>query len=347
MSNKFKAGDLVEVRSAAEILATLDERGSLENLPFMREMIPFTGKQYRVSKRAHKTCDTVHQTGGRRLDNCVHLEDQRCDGSHHDGCKATCLLFWRTEWLRRVQPGSSTKTDPKSNSSDQTAALESLTQNSSRFSDPESGDTVYRCQATALYDASQPLAWYDMRQYAEDLTSGNTNLRQMLRVWFFHGLHKLMGLGVGYGAWTRLYDGLQSRVGGYRNPFRSGSIPEGEKTPGQTLNLAPGEMVRVRSHDEILSTLNRANKNRGMRFDAEMVPYCGKELTVRQRVDRIIHETTGRMIEIKSPSVILDGAICRSEMSPCRLFCPRAIPSYWREIWLERIDSSDESSTPG
>ena len=38
MSKKLKAGDLVEVRSAAEILATLDERGCLENLPFMLQL---------------------------------------------------------------------------------------------------------------------------------------------------------------------------------------------------------------------------------------------------------------------------------------------------------------------
>ena len=40
----FKAGDLIEVRSAAEILATLDERGELENLPFMPEMLKFCGR---------------------------------------------------------------------------------------------------------------------------------------------------------------------------------------------------------------------------------------------------------------------------------------------------------------
>ena len=103
MPIKLRAGDLVEVRSAAEILATLDDNGCLAGLPFMPEMIPYLGGRFRVSKRAHKTCDTVHQTGGRRLDGCVHLEDLRCDGSGHDGCMAMCLLFWKTDWLRPVQ----------------------------------------------------------------------------------------------------------------------------------------------------------------------------------------------------------------------------------------------------
>jgi hypothetical protein len=347
MSNKLKAGDLVEVRSAAEILTTLDENSCLGGLPFMPEMIPYVGRRYRVSKRAHKTCDTVHQTGGRRLDDCVNLEDLRCDGLGHDGCKATCLLFWKTDWLRPVQGEQAEAHRTIEENYDSIAALDSKCRTGTLAMVSTSEDSVYRCQATALYDASRPLRWYNLRQYAEDLSSRNTNLRYMLRVWFFHGLHKLMGLGIGHRVWRRLYDALQSRVGGYNDPFRSGTLPDGAKTPMLALNLEPGERVRVRSHEEILATLDRDNKNRGMRFDPEMVPYCGQVYTVQHRVDRIIHETTGRMIEIKAPCVILDGVVCRSEMSRCRLFCPRAIPSYWREIWLERIDNDHASSTPG
>jgi hypothetical protein len=205
-------------------------------------------------------------------------------------------------------------------------------------------DRVYRCQATTLFASSAPLHWYDLRQYAEDLSSGNTGLIHMLRVWFFYGLRKLMETGIGYRAWEWIYNWLQVRVGGYSNPFKSGTVGDDERTPAVSLNLGPGERVRIRRYDDILATLDSNNKNRGMRFDPEMVPYCGKEYTVRHRVDRIIHETTGRMIEIKSPSVILDGVVCRSEMSSCRLFCPRAIPSYWREVWLERVGSSTAES---
>ena len=43
-------GDLVEVRSADEIIATLDERGELENLPFMPEMLKFCGQRLTVDK---------------------------------------------------------------------------------------------------------------------------------------------------------------------------------------------------------------------------------------------------------------------------------------------------------
>jgi len=55
-ADQFMPGDLVEVRPAAEIFSTLDEKGTLENLPFMPEMIAFCGRQFRVSRRAFKTC---------------------------------------------------------------------------------------------------------------------------------------------------------------------------------------------------------------------------------------------------------------------------------------------------
>ncbi len=345
MTRRLRAGDIVEVLGPDEIHATLDKHGCLGGLPFMPEMLAYTGQRFRVSKRAHKTCDTVHQTGGRRLDDCVHLADLRCDGGAHDGCKASCLLFWKEAWLKRVDSESGETPESAEHGTGLSAILEANTRRT------EGDKTVYRCQATALYDATRPLKWWDARQYVEDLTSGNTRPGQMLRVWFFHGLHKLMGLGVGYRIWRRIYDTLQPKVGGFRYPFRGGLVPPGEKTPAETLDLQPGERIRIKDHESIRQTLDQRKCNRGMRFDQEMVPYCGKTYTVARRVDRIIHETSGEMIEIKSPSVILDGVVCRSEMSRCRLFCPRAIPSYWREIWLERVEPAPAqgsmSSTEG
>src|SRR3954447_20253873 len=98
---KLRAGDWVEVRSKDEILKTLDSKGRLENMPFMPEMFAYCGKRLRVGKAAHKTCDTIDWTGGRRLTGSVHLEDIRCGGQAHDGCGAACLIFWKEAWLKR------------------------------------------------------------------------------------------------------------------------------------------------------------------------------------------------------------------------------------------------------
>src|SRR5438105_7089844 len=98
----LRAGDWVEVRSAAEILATLDKRGRLDALPFMPEMLQYCGKRFRVIKTAHKTCDTIGTYKGRSMVNAVHLEGLRCDGEAHGGCQARCLLFWKEQWLKPV-----------------------------------------------------------------------------------------------------------------------------------------------------------------------------------------------------------------------------------------------------
>jgi len=76
-----------------------------------------------------------------------------------------------------------------------------------------------------------------------------------------------------------------------------------------------------------------------------MVPYCGKSFRVQGRLKKIVDEKTGKMTEFKSPCILLEGAICESRYSECRLFCPRAIYSYWREIWLERLPTEEASQT--
>jgi hypothetical protein len=124
-------------------------------------------------------------------------------------------------------------------------------------------------------------------------------------------------------------------------PYRRG---ECTKTPSCELGLKPGELVEVKSHEEILATLNRQNKNRGLYFGAAMVPYCGKRHRVLKKVNRIINEGTGKMIELPNDCVILDGVVCTSEFSKGRVFCPRAVYSYWREIWLKRIEDESQNT---
>jgi hypothetical protein len=86
-----------------------------------------------------------------------------------------------------------------------------------------------------------------------------------------------------------------------------------------------------------LRTLDVRSKNRGLWWDAEMVPYCGGTYRVLARVTKILDEKTGKMREMKGPCIILDSVVCQSRYSGCRMFCPRAIYPYWREIWLERV----------
>src|SRR5689334_19126751 len=93
INRNLRVGDVVEVRSEAEILATLDADGRIDGLPFMPEMLKYCGQRFSVYKSAHKTCDTIEKSGLRRMKNAVHLEGLRCDGEYHGDCQAACLLF--------------------------------------------------------------------------------------------------------------------------------------------------------------------------------------------------------------------------------------------------------------
>ena len=75
-----------------------------------------------------------------------------------------------------------------------------------------------------------------------------------------------------------------SIVGGVPFPRRTGLVPTGQPTPVVNLNLRPGEFVRVKSYKDILATVDRDWVNRGMSFDAELVPYCGGVYRVQARV---------------------------------------------------------------
>jgi hypothetical protein len=331
---KLRVGDWVEVRSKAEILSTLDENGELDGMPFMPEMLRFCGQRLQVFKRAHKTCDTVFPVRGRRVERTVHL-DTRCDGSAHGGCEASCLLFWKEAWLKRVS------TDPtaapgeyKANGNCTEAAILAKTQ---RRTEP-GADPAYSCQATRLPYATSDLKWWDLRQYIEDYTSGNVGIWRIVCGAAYSAYYKLSRAGIGLGPAMRwFYDTFHPLWRGTPFPRKRGMIPLGQPTPSANLSLKPGELVRIKPHREILKTINEGNSNRGLYFDAEEVPYCGKTYRVLRIVKRIIDERTGSMLHMKTPCVVLDSVICQSRYSECRMFCPRSIYPYWREIWLERV----------
>lgn len=305
----LRRGDVVEVKSAAEILATLDASGKLEGMPFMPEMVRYCGKRFTVDRRADKVCDTSHRTGSRRVSDAVLLDDLRCDGSAHGGCQAECRVLWKEVWLRRVE--AQTESSPR----DGGEQLMQLTIANARSADDP---PAWRCQATELHAASQHLRAFDPRPLVREYTAGSVGLRTLLRV-----LARAM-------VWEPL------RKLGWMNkpPLRGRHATTPKETP---LHLQPGELVEVKAADELADALTVEGKNRGLWFDREMLPFCGKQYQVRQRIRRFLDERTGQMIELKTECVSLEGVVCSGERSTARWLCPRAIYPYWRESWLRRV----------
>jgi len=328
----LRAGDWVVVRSREEILATLDENARLDQLPFQPEMLAFCGQRMRVAKVAHKTCDNIHKTLGRRMLDAVHLEGSRCDGSGHGGCQADCVFFWKEAWLRRDDA-----VPPSQDAPSPTICTEELVASRAWAPGQETAeDPTWVCQTTALYEATTLLKWWDVRQYVRDVTSGNHTAWHMFKLLVAAGYRHLVSIGPGYRAKVALYNWFQRIAGGKPFPVVPTRIERGGRTPTEILNLEPGEWVEVRSPEEIGATLTHDGMNRGMRYDMEMLKYSGRKYRVQMRVDRLINEQTGKMMEMKNPCIQLEDVYCRAECTPGRLGCPRASNTYWREIWLRR-----------
>jgi hypothetical protein len=355
----FKSGDWVEVLSKEEILDSLDSEARLEGLPFMPEMLKYAGRKFKVYKRAHKTCDTATLTGGRQLPNGIHL-DLRCDGSAHGGCQAACLLFWKEGWLK---PTTAPATEAEDTTSDSPSidsvkiehfrrrelCSEQNVWNATR-SNPyaSSGEFRYTCQATELPRYTTRLRWWNPLQYLEDYRAGNVTLGRLIcgltYATFAWSAHRRVRALAPTLHW--LYDRFQAVFGGIPFPRRYGIIQPGHPAPHSDLDLRPGELVRVKSYVEILATLDTTNKNAGLFFDAEMVPFCGHIFRVKDRVHQFIDEKSGKMSYLKTPAVILDKVWCQARYSSCRVFCPRSIFSWWREVWLERVTESLRDGPP-
>jgi hypothetical protein len=315
-SSCLRAGDLVTVRLPNEIVKTLDANGTLDNLPFMPEMLEFCGKRFRVLNRvvqatidaaflARHTESFVREF---RNNDVVILEGVRCLGEEHDGCQRGCAIFWKEAWLEKVDDGDHDcvpKQDSVSAASDKLRCI--------LKTKTEPGK--YFCQSSEFLKATLHLSGMQrFKKCFSAVAAGNISTGGMVKrilVWMWWKTHtKLIG---------QHARGTQ------------------EATPTEFLGLQPGEMVEVKSLQEIVATLNKNGHNRGLHFSADQRPFCGGRYRVRSRADNFIAEGTGEMKHFRN-TVILEDLLCDSA---CFAFggCYRADLLYWREIWLRRVEA--------
>jgi hypothetical protein len=314
---QMKAADLVELRPPAEILATLDETGATEGLPFMPEMLHFFGQRYRVQARVERACDTL-EWGVRRIPATVMLDDLRCDGQAHAGCQAGCRLYWKETWLR---PASEAATPLARD--DAYSQLEQLVSQNVETSSSTADEPIFRCQATDWFSASERVPWWSFRSFLREWTGGNVSF------WRFSTIMARIVVSE-IGRRLRL-------IGPSGEPFMPRDPSTDPATTFSPRGLQPGSLVQVRSKKEIAPTLDAKGKMRGLWFAPEMLPFCGKTYRVKGKVERFIDEGTGKLIELKTDAYVLDGAACAGDRTEGKWFCPRAIYPYWREAWLRPV----------
>lgn len=315
-NSRLSAGDLVAVRTACEILTTLDQNGTLDGLPFMPEMLEFCGKRFRVLNRVvQATVDGAFLAGHNesfvrefRNNDVVILKSARCSGAEHDGCQRGCSIFWKEAWLEKIEDGNKDaglEAEPASAASNEFGSILKTRTEPSK----------YYCQSSEFLKATLHLSTVQrFKKCFSSVAAGNISAWGMVKrifVWMWWKTHaKLIG----------------QHVRGTK-----------EKTPTEFLGLQPGDMVEVKSLQEIVATLNRNGYNRGLHFSADQRPFCGRRYRVRNRADNFIAEGTGEMKHFRN-TVMLEDVLCDSA---CFAFggCYRADLLYWREIWLRRIEA--------
>ena len=313
----MRSGDLVELRSPAEILDTLDESGATDGLPFMPEMLEYFGKAYRVQVRVERACDTL-SWGVRRLPATVMLDDLRCGGGAHAGCQAGCRLYWKEAWLR---PASETATPAVHD--DAYFELEKVVSRNVEGDASTEDERIFRCQGTDWFGASEKVPWWSARSFMHEWRCGNVNLWQ-----FATTMTRIVFSEIG----RRLH--LIERGGRPFLPHNPLTDPVEADPPR---GIAVGSLVQIRSRSEIAPTLDARGKNKGLWFDPEMVPFCDKTFPVKRKVERFVDEGTGKLIVLKSDCYILDGVACSGNRTESKWFCPRAIYPWWREAWLKPV----------
>ena len=290
-------GDIVEVRSTA-IIATLDERASWTRCRSCPRWLPCAdvASRWRLAPNASATrslravrarwstqsCSKARAVTARAT--VVAPPCVSCTGRR--GCATSIKARPTTVPAPRLAHWPPTK---------RRATRSSRSLRATRKSGGDNGEPVrFRCQATQANEASTPI-----RSRIHGRMFGPTRpATSPLAVSCRHrdGAHG--GDGVG--------QATSSRV---RGPLRGATSKSG-RTP--TLDLrAPGEWVRIKTAEEIQATLNDKGKNRGLWFDREMMRLCGQVFRVSHRVDRLIDERTGEMIELSSDCVALEGARAR------------------------------------
>jgi len=299
-------GDAVQVKSWAEIRASLDERGCLEGLPFMPEMTSMCERRALVFRCMHRVFDYRKSRRMRHMDGAVLLVAAPCDGAHHGGCDAACAIIWKAAWLRRLpaEEGAAPQSGPCVPRVDASAEV-------AAFARP---GPPYRCQLTQGHAASKPIRPLSPRLFLMPLVSGNVAPAAFVVGWL-----------------TRLFNELQEWRGGVDFPNFDKMSPK--QAAADETAFSAGDVVVVRSASEIGATLDERSLYRGLYFEPDMSKHCGKRRRIQSEVEKIVDIVTGEMRVMKTPAYILQGVHFSGER---QLFNSQCEPLFWRAVWLRR-----------
>lgn len=103
--------------------------------------------------------------------------------------------------------------------------------------------------------------------------------------------------------------------------------------------LSPGDWVRIRSREEIESTLNMFKELHNCAMMPDMWQYCETVQQVLKPVERFVDERDYRLKRARG-LVLLKDLICQGTPDYGR--CDRACFYFWHVEWLEKVERSHD-----
>lgn len=99
--------------------------------------------------------------------------------------------------------------------------------------------------------------------------------------------------------------------------------------------LVKGDKVRVRTLEEINSTLDPFKELKGCSFLPDMYQYCGTEQRIFKSMQYFLDERDYKLKKTRG-LILLENIICSG--TPVFGQCDRSCFLFWREEWLEKIE---------
>lgn len=101
-----------------------------------------------------------------------------------------------------------------------------------------------------------------------------------------------------------------------------------------------GDLVRVRTLEEIRAGLDSKGRLKGCRFMPEMEPYCGTVQRVFKPIERYLNEFDYTVRKARG-LVLLENLYCQGVAGAGR--CDRSCFYYWRVEWLEHLPPEEQA----
>ncbi len=131
---------------------------------------------------------------------------------------------------------------------------------------------------------------------------------------------------------------IVSKLFKYKNKtFSEKIISKGFHSHDSNSALKPGDVVVVRSKEEILETLDENRSLEGCGFMTEMWQYCNTRQKIFKRVRYFFDERSSKFLKARS-TVFLEGLRCSGKLSKLMPRCDRSCYFFWKEEWLKKID---------